>query len=261
MREIENTLEDKKQNMLEVITPTWPAPKKIKAYSTTRHGGVSQGAFASLNLGLTVGDDSEAVHRNRNTLIEKLNLPMEPCWLKQVHGVEAVAINKFTAQTKFCADAAYTCEPDVVCAVQTADCLPVLLCDVENSCVAVIHAGWRGLVRGVIEQTVKSLPVPATRLLAWLGPAIGPKAFEVGADVYNAFVELDAQAATAFNPISFEKWLANIYLLAKQRLYSLGITAIYGGDYCTYENSETFFSHRRDKGVTGRMATLIWLES
>ncbi|TCV90426.1 peptidoglycan editing factor PgeF [Sulfurirhabdus autotrophica] len=239
----------------ELIIPDWDAPSTVKAIITTRNGGVSDAPYAEMNLGDHVGDASDAVNQNRAIL--RLLLPNEPVWLKQVHGVH-VANADILADGVIEADACVSHSKNNVCAVMTADCLPVLLCDDAGTVVGAAHAGWRGLVSGVIECTVKSMHVPPVSLMAYLGPAIGPKRFEVGEEVRQAFMDHDAAAQDAFVPHGESKWLADIYLLARQRLAALGITRVYGGNFCTYTDNETFFSYRRD-GVTGRMASLIWL--
>jgi len=238
------------------LVPDWPAPPAVRAVTTTRHGGVSHGPWASMNPADHVGDAAAAVAANRARLRRALVLPAEPVWLSQVHGVGVV--DAASAGDRPAADAAWTAQPGVVCAVLTADCLPVLLADRAGRCVAAAHAGWRGLAAGVLEATVAQLPVPPRELLAWLGPAIGPAAFEVGADVRAAFVEQDAQAAGAFTPGADGRWFADLYRLGRQRLASCGVTAVYGGDWCTFLDSARFYSYRRD-GTTGRMATLVWL--
>jgi polyphenol oxidase len=238
----------------EFIIPDWPAPAGVKALQTTRTGGVSTGVYASLNLGDHVKDDPQHVARNRRSLSPFL--PTEPVWLQQVHGIRV--IDAAAASCLETADASFTTRSDVVCVTMTADCLPVLLCDEAGTAVAAIHAGWRSLCDGVIEATVNSMPVKAERLLAWLGPAIGPDAFEVGGEVRSQFMAQDAQAETAFRAHG-EKWLGDLYSIARQRLNRLGIQRIYGGGRCTYNEDYTFFSFRRD-GDTGRMASMIWLE-
>lgn len=238
----------------EFIIPDWPAPVHVKALQTTRAGGVSTGKYASLNLGDHVKDDPLHVAHNRQLLSPML--PSEPVWLQQVHGVRV--IDAGTSSCLETADASFTTRKDVVCVTMTADCLPVLLCDEAGTAVAAIHAGWRSLCDGVIEATVKTMPVEAGQLMAWLGPAIGPDAFEIGSEVREQFIAQDAQAENALRPHG-EKWLGDLYAIARQRLQALGIEHIYGGGRCTYSESEAFFSFRRD-GDTGRMATLIWLE-
>lgn len=236
------------------IVPNWPAPANVKAIQTTRVGGVSLAPYDSLNLGAHVIDNALHVAQNRQLLSPLL--PSEPVWLNQVHGIDVV-----DAATASCvpeADASFTHQKNVVCVTMTADCLPVLLCNQQGSVVASIHAGWRSLCDGVIEATVAKMGVNDD-LMAWLGPAIGATAFEVGSEVRAQFIAKDAQSAAAFKPHG-EKWLADIYLIARQRLSHLGIRQVYGGEHCTYSDTERFFSFRRD-GDTGRMATLIWLEA
>ena len=239
------------------IVPDWPAPASVHAGTTTRQGGVSQVPYDSLNLGDHVSDDPKAVARNRQSLKQHRNLPAEPLWLQQVHGIEVVDAACCRAVPE--ADASFTCRSGIVCAVMTADCLPVLLCDEGGSVVAAAHAGWRGLLDGVIEATVMGMEVPAARLMAWLGPAIGPTAFEVGDEVREQFMAVDAQAVQAFQPSPNGRWLADIYKLARQRLASSGVEQVYGGHWCTFTDKQRFYSYRRD-GVTGRMASLIWLD-
>jgi len=240
--------------MAELLLPDWPAPANVRALQTTRMGGVSPAPWNSFNLGDHVGDDPLRVAANRAEL--RGVLPAEPLWLQQVHGVRTVD----AAQTADLptADAAFSRQVGTVCAVMTADCLPVLFCDQAGTVVAAAHAGWRGLQAGVLEATITAMAVPAGEILAWLGPAIGPAAFEVGDEVRAAFVAHDRRAAEAFKPHVPGKWLADIYRLARQRLQAAGVASIRGGDFCTVSDSERFFSYRRD-GVTGRMATLIWL--
>jgi YfiH family protein len=240
------------------LQPVWPAPKHIKAYTTLRQGGVSPPPYDQFNLADHVGDNRECVKANRTLLKNTLRLPQEPIWIKQTHST--LAIEALPQHTGKEADASFTHTANQICVVQTADCLPLLLCNRQGTHVAAIHAGWRGLLHGIIEETVKALHLPADEMLAWLGPAIGPTAFEVGNEVRDAFIKTDAYAVEAFIPHQ-DRWLANIYLLAKQRLHRLGIAPIYGGEYCTYSDKEHFFSYRRDGEKTGRMATLIWIDS
>lgn len=238
------------------ICPDWPAPARVRALSTTRVGGVSVAPYDSLNLGTHVGDDPAAVEMNRARL--RSALPGEPAWLNQVHGAAVVDAAACTGAPD--ADAAVSCSPGEVCTVMTADCLPLLLCDRAGTVVAAVHAGWRGLQGGVVEAGVAAMKVAPSEILAWLGPAIGPQAFEVGNEVRAAFMAVDRQAEAAFRPAGMPaKWLADIYLLARQRLAVLGVSGIYGGDRCTFSEPDCFFSYRRD-GVTGRMASLIWLD-
>lgn len=239
------------------IVPDWPAPATVRAGTTTRQGGVSEAPYDSLNLGNHVGDDPQAVATNRGLLKQHHSLPAEPLWLKQVHGVEVVdagCVHGFPE-----ADASFTRHSGIVCAVMTADCLPVLLCDQGGSVVGIAHAGWRGLVAGVIEATVLQMGVSASKLMAWLGPAIGPAVFEVGDEVRDQFLVVDAQAAKAFKPSQQGHWLADLYQLANLRLANLGVEQIYGGHWCTFSDHARFYSYRRDD-ITGRMASLIWLD-
>lgn len=239
------------------IRPDWPAPARVRAASSTRLGGVSQGVYASLNLGAHVGDAAAAVAENRRRLAAGLELPGEPLWLNQVHGCSVAQAGAAAPCPE--ADAAIADRPGRVCAVMTADCLPVLLCDDRGERVSAVHAGWRGLCGGVIERAVQAMQVPGERLLAWLGPAIGPGAFEVGEEVRQAFVERDADAAAAFCPSPRGRWLADLYALARRRLARVGVNSVHGGGFCTLSDSKRFFSFRRD-GVTGRMASLIWIQ-
>lgn len=238
----------------EFILPDWPAPAHVKALQTTRVGGVSTGQYASLNLGDHVKDNPLHVAHNRQSLSPFL--PTEPVWLQQVHGIRV--IDASTSSCLEAADSSFATRKEVVCVTMTADCLPLLLCDEAGTAVAAIHAGWRSLCDGVIEATVRAMPVEAESLMVWLGPAIGPDAFEVGSEVREQFMAQHAQAETAFRPHG-EKWLGDLYTIARQRLNRLGIHQIYGGGRCTYNEPDTFFSFRRD-GDTGRMATMIWLE-
>ncbi|MEE9356327.1 MAG: peptidoglycan editing factor PgeF [Methylococcaceae bacterium] len=235
------------------ITPDWPAPENIHACSTTRSGGVSKNQYATLNLANHVGDHSEDVLENRKRLREQLRLPVDPTWIEQVHGCHIVQVDQVDSLVK--ADASFTRTSQSICAVMTADCLPILLCDKKGQFIAAIHAGWRGLAQGIIEKTVNL--ANANNLLAWLGPAIGPTCFEVGIDVYNQFVLHSPALNQVFRPHQNKKWLADLYLLAKMKLSAVGVKQIYGGQFCTYSDPQRFFSYRRD-GETGRMATLIW---
>ena len=237
------------------IVPDWPAPARVRALISTRAGGVSRGAYAGLNLGMNSGDAVKDVAHNRASLRQRL--PAEPLWLRQVHGTTVVEAGAFEGEPD--ADAALARAPGRVCAVLTADCLPLLLCDEAGTTVAAVHAGWRGLCAGVIEQTLRAMNRPPQTLLAYLGPAIGPAAFEVGAEVRAAFIAADAQAEAAFAPGKPGKFYADLYALARQRLARAGVTRNYGGGYCTYNERERFYSYRRD-GATGRMASLIWIK-
>jgi len=237
------------------IVPDWPAPANVKAFITTRAGGSSGGAYASLNLGLRAGDDPGAVAANRDRLCSAL--PAEPRWLRQVHGCDVVDADRVIGAPD--ADAAVTRSVNTVCVVMVADCIPVLLTDRAGTVVAVAHAGWRGLARGVLERTVERMAPAQGDLLAYLGPGIGRDAFEVGADVREAFLAAEARAEAAFRPRSAGKWMADLFLLARQRLARCGIEHIHGGEMCTYSDPRRFYSYRRDR-TTGRMAALIWRE-
>ncbi len=237
------------------ILPDWPAPAGVHARVTTRAGGASVGPWQGLNLGSHVGDDPAHVALNRAWL--RSHLPSDPLWLNQTHGVDCVVAE--TALAGCSADASVSFSAGHVCAVLTADCLPVLFCSRDGKAVGAAHAGWRGLLAGVLENTVRQMHVPSADVLAWLGPAIGPQTFEVGSEVRAAFVAHDPAAASAFAPKGKDgdKWLADIYQLARQRLQAAGITQIYGGEFCTVSDPQRFYSYRRD-GTTGRMASLIW---
>ncbi|TCT19199.1 peptidoglycan editing factor PgeF [Thiobaca trueperi] len=242
---------------MELIRPDWPAPAWVQAVSTTRHGGLSGGPFASLNLGDHVGDEPAQVAGNRARLIEHLGLTAEPCWLNQVHGRTIIHADAVAPGRE--ADGAVTDTPGAVCVVMTADCLPLLICDDRGTQVAAVHAGWRGLADGVVDSALDALGVAPERLLVWLGPAIGPAAFAVGDEVRDRFIAAAPDATAAFQPHGAGRWLADLFLLARQRLALLGIDRIYGGGDCTVSQPHRFFSYRRD-GVTGRMASLIWLD-
>lgn len=236
------------------ITPDWPAAHWVQAASTTRHGGVSEGPYAGLNLGLHVGDDACRVDMNRARLMAQLNIAAPPQWLTQVHGTRIVEASTPGPHE---ADAVYTRSPGMVCAVMTADCLPVLLCAQDGSVVAAVHAGWKGLLAGIIQTTVCTMATG--NLMAWLGPAIGPSAFEVGPEVREAFVSQNSECAPAFRETGENKWLTDIYQLARIALGSSGVSDIFGGHWCTYRQPADFFSYRRDR-ITGRMASLIWID-
>lgn len=240
---------------LELIRPDWPAPAAVQAASTTRSGGISEGAWASLNLGAHVGDDPQAVAGNRQALVDALQLPASPRWLQQVHGTVVHA----SPNDPSCADACFADRPGEVCAVMTADCLPVLMCNHSGTAVAAAHAGWRGLLAGILEATLACFADRPGELIAWLGPAIGPRVFEVGDDVRDAFVADHPGAATHFRPHGEAHWLMDLYGLARDRLKRAGVAGISGGGLCTVSDPARFFSYRRD-GITGRMASLVWLQ-
>lgn len=243
---------------LKEIRPNWSAPKHVKALVTTRSGGYSAAPFDQFNLATHVEDDPAQVAKNRALLAQTYELPSEPVWLQQVHGIQVVRAE--LAGADHIADAVTTSESGVVCVVMTADCLPVLFCDKSGSQVAAAHAGWRGLVNGVLETTRNTFTCDAADIIAWLGPAIGPKVFEVGDEVRAAYVEVDEALAAAFSPGEPGKWYLDIYYAARIRLSALGINQVTGGDFCTYTDRERFYSYRREQR-TGRMASLIWLDA
>jgi len=238
-----------------MIIPDWNVPAHVKALSTTRIGGFSQAPFYSNNLGLHVGDNSELVQKNRALLAQEL--PSVPIWLEQQHTTAVVDAANLLPQPVI-ADASVSRLRNVVCCVMTADCLPILLTNSSGSQVAAVHAGWRGLCDGIIEKTIASFSVPPSDIIVWLGPAIGASAFEVGDDVLARFCAQHSDDQQCFIPHG-QRYLADIYQLARNRLHRLGIGDISGGQYCTHTQSQQFFSYRRD-GQTGRMATLIWFE-
>ena len=244
------------------LRPDWPAPSQVRAASTTRQGGVSLSPFDSFNLAGHVGDEPAAVAANRQQLHKALSLPTEPYWLSQIHGITVVNLDDDPGGLPE-ADASITSSANTICAVLTADCLPVLFCDQAGTQVAAAHAGWRGLAAGVLEATVAGFTAPSDQIMAWMGPAIGPQAFEVGDEVRQAFCDVDSAAAEAFVAVPSEangkKWLADVYRLARQRLAAVGVTNSYGSGHCTYTEAKDFYSFRRD-GKTGRMASLVWIE-
>ena len=240
--------------VIEVIQPDWPAPANIRAFTTTRKGGVSQTPWKSLNLGGNCGDDPRHVEENRRRLQQLL--PGKPYWLKQVHGTSVVTLDSEDLPQQD-ADACVANTAGKVCAILTADCLPVLFCNEAGTKVAAAHAGWRGLANGVLEATVAAMDCNPSELLAWLGPAIGPNAFEVQQDVYDTFCTNNPDHAVAFRPHR-DRWLADLYELARLALAKVGVDQVSGGRYCSYSDEENFFSYRRD-GATGRMATLVWI--
>ncbi|WP_226102672.1 purine nucleoside phosphorylase YfiH [Dickeya oryzae] len=239
-----------------MLIPDWPAPARVRACSTTRLGGVSSAPYDSLNLGNHVGDSPLHVQDNRQRLLATAELPVMPHWLQQVHGTQVINLDQVSSDS-LTGDAAYTTRQDRVCAVMTADCLPVLFCSANGDEVAAAHAGWRSLQAGVLEETLRHFHARPADILAWMGPAIGPQQFEVGGEVREAFLQVDPIADCAFVPRN-GKFLADIYQLARLRLAAAGVTQVFGGEYCTVSDSGRFFSYRRD-GMTGRMATLIWL--
>lgn len=250
-------------SQLDAWVPDWPMPARVRSLQTGRHGGVSVAPWDSFNLGEHVGDEATAVLENRARLNRLL--PSSPCWLHQVHGTCTVDLDQQTNLPASSSglvlegDASLTRQPGRVCGVMTADCLPVLLCDLAGTVVAAAHAGWRGLLAGVLENTVAAMRVSPDQVLAWLGPAIGPTAFRVGDEVRQAFVDQRPDADLAFQADTPGFWYGNLVVLARQRLRQCGVKAVYGGDACTFSQSQTYFSYRRD-GVCGRMASLIWLD-
>ena len=240
---------------LEFVVPDWPAPPALHAAMTTRRGGFSTGPYASFNLASHVGDDEGAVAANRQRLREALALPADPQWLDQVHGRRVAMLGRPLPRS---ADAAVAFSPGLVAAVLTADCLPVLLASRKGDRVGIAHAGWRGLAAGVIESTVAGLATDPAQLIAWLGPAIGPAAFEVGGEVRAMFVAAEPESDADFRPGRGSKYLADLPGLARRRLAACGVTEVYGGELCTVTDAARFYSYRRD-GQTGRMASLIWL--
>ena len=246
---------------IELIRPDWPAPENVQAVATTRIGGFSSGPYAALNLGTHVGDDFHSVEQNRKELVQVLGIPTAPCWLDQVHGTDVVAVESVRPKvtSPIAADASITSVKGITCAIMTADCLPVLFTDRDGRHVAAVHGGWRGLAAGILENTVEAFTacgVSSDELLVWLGPAIGPLAYEVDAAVVTALGDDDRGALT---PTDSEHWQMDLYELARLRLAACGVNAVFGGDFCTFAESEQFFSYRRD-GICGRQATLIWME-
>lgn len=239
------------------LVPDWPAPPRVRAFVTTRAGGVSEGEYASMNLGATSGDRPGDVERNRR-IVGGL-LPAAPRWLAQVHGAEVAHLDALAPDAIAKADAAVARRAGEVCTVLTADCMPVLLCDQAGRRVAIAHAGWRGMSAGVIENAVRAMDAPAESILAWMGPAIGPEAFEVGPEVREAFVAGDPGAGTAFHSHREGKFLADLYALARRRLARAGVAHVHGGDFCTFRERDRFFSYRREK-KSGRMGAFIWIE-
>ena len=238
------------------IQPDWPAPSRVKALTTLRTGGYSRGPYASFNLAAHTDDDPDAVQKNRWLLRENFGLPDEPAWLQQVHG--SGIVNAADGVIGAEADGSWSCVSGKVCVVMTADCLPVLFCDRRGTRVAAAHAGWRGLHAGVITEAVRVLESDPAELMVWLGPAIGPQAFEVGEEVVRAFVDKNGRNSAAFRQTDERHWLGDLYQLARTELSLLGIEGVFGGQECTFSDPQRFYSYRRD-GATGRMASLIWL--
>lgn len=251
---------------MKCVFPNWSAPNNIRAFTSTRQGGVSCPPYDTLNLGDHVNDNVNHVIENRRRIVKQQQIPCNPVWLNQTHSTNVIDISDMSnnisndeaiANT----DASYTNQANRVSVVLTADCLPILFCTTAGDEVAAAHAGWRGLCNGVIENTVSQFKCPHSKIIAWLGPAIGPEKFEVGYEVKQQFMVNDSNASLAFTSVDTknQKYLANLYLLAKQRLTRLGINQIYGGEYCTYTQDDLFYSYRRNQ-CTGRMASMIWFE-
>jgi polyphenol oxidase len=228
------------------IQPVWPAPTTVKAFSSLRQSGVGQDPAVPMD------------ERDIALLKSALRIPAQPIWIKQIHGNIAIEASAESLTQE--GDALFTDKPNQVCVIRTADCLPIFFTTTSGSHVAAIHAGWRGLASGVIEATLEKLPVLPQDILAWLGPGIGPERFEVRKDVYDIFTRNDPAAEAAFKKINSEHWLGDLFLLARQRLQKLGISQIFGGEYCTYSDPEHFFSYRRDGKLTGRIINLIWIQ-
>ncbi len=241
----------------EWLRPEWPAPARVRAFVTTRSGGVSEGAYASLNLGLRSGDDPARVQRNRD--IVRAHLPAEPRWLAQVHGTDVARLDRRAEGQVPHADGAVTGVPGTVCVILAADCMPLLLCDRLGRRVGAVHAGWRGMAAGAIEHAVAALDTAPREVIAWMGPAIGPQSFEVGPEVRAAFTQVDPAATSAFTQKGGGKFLADLYALARQRLARAGVLDVHGGGYCTHRDGARFFSYRREP-MSGRMGAFIWLE-
>lgn len=243
------------------IVPDWPAPAHVRAAVSTRDGpGRSASPYERCNLGLRSGDEPATVEANRTELAEALALPASPHWLQQVHGTEVARIDGPAAAAEPKADAAITRVAGEPLAILTADCLPILLCDEAGTTIGAAHAGWRGLLAGVIERTVAAMDVSPAHTLAWLGPCIGADSYEVGEEVRTAFVERDAAAAAAFVPTRPGHWHCDLAALARQRLAALGVDRVYGGGFDTFRDAR-FYSYRRDGARSGRFASLVWLES
>lgn len=245
---------------LDCIAPDWPAPKSVRAFTTTRKNGFSLGKYASLNLATHVDDEDVLVDQNRVRLSEYLALPSQPLWLQQTHSNTIIKAEDFqNSPLPPEADAAWTSHPNFVCAVLTADCLPVFFTNKQGERVAAVHAGWRGALNGIITSSFIATGIAAEDCLVWLGPAIGAENFEVGLEVYDAFIKKNPENASAFKQVDGEHWLCDIYQLASIELQQLGVHAIYGGGLCTFSDEERFYSYRRDGAQTGRMASLIWI--
>jgi polyphenol oxidase len=240
------------------IFPNWPAPKNVKAVATTRQFGYSKPPYNEFNLADHVNDDPLMVNKNRELLYEELQLATPAIWLNQTHSNRAIYL-PINDQGKIEADAAFTDQKQFACTVMTADCLPILLCNKAGTKVAAIHAGWRGLLGGIIENTITKMNIPGNELLAWLGPAIGPNYFAIREDVYNLCLNRDRNFEKFLKKVDNNQWLADIYSMAHQILQNFGVNNIYGEEFCTFTDNQLFFSYRRDGAKTGRIASLIWL--
>ena len=241
------------------LIPDWPAPAGVKACVTRRNGGVSEGNFASYNMGIRSGDKLEHALANRELMRSDFGWANEPQWLLQVHGTHVVKAAASGEEQE--GDAVWTDSFALPCAVLTADCLPVLFCDRGGTRVATAHAGWKGLQAGILENTLQAMGCPVSEVMVWLGPAISQKHFEVGPEVRDAFLRVDPAAEAAFVPGEGDRWFGDLYLLARQRLQAVGVNAIYGGGFCTAEQESQFFSYRRDGKESGRLASVIWLQT
>ena len=249
------------ESRLDLIRPAWPLQHCVEVVTTTRQGGFSRSPYHALNLALHVGDDQTSVERNRALLKQQLELPQDPKWLQQVHATTVVHADQLTPDETQ-ADASYSQQAGTVCAILSADCMPVVLAACDGSCVAVVHAGWRGLAAGILQNTlavIRSKQTTNIEFYAWLGPAIGPQVFEVGAEVRAEFIEYDAHLACAFREHHKHSYLCDLYLLAQHILAAADVNKVFGGEYCTYSDKNRFFSYRRT-APTGRMATLAYLK-
>lgn len=244
--------------MIQVLAPDWPVPKKVRGFTSFRHGGMSRGAYASLNLGLHVGDNPEAVLHNRQSLQQAYQVPNEPHWLEQTHGTNVIRVTTTAQAQPPSADGSYTKQVGQVLAVLTADCLPLFLASLDGKEIALVHCGWRGVAQGIIANALAQFQTPLNSVCAWLGPAISSSAFEVGADVLQAMVVLQASHSQHFIPHQ-ERWLLDLFALVTDELQALGVEQVYRSQLCTVANPQQLFSYRRD-GVTGRMASLLWCE-
>jgi len=242
--------------MISIIEPDWPTPKNIKSIVSTRCGGVSSAPWDSFNLATHVSDDAKDVSENRRILVERAHLPTEPEWLNQTHSVDAIDLDQSENRD---GDASITTQKNKVAVVLTADCLPLLVTNKQGTEIAAIHAGWKGLLEGVVIKTLLAMQSKPRDLMVWLGPAISQKHFEIGDEVKHQFCKKYHHAQTHFEAKPNNKWMANLYGLVRDQLAELAVTDIYGGDFCSYTDQHKFYSYRRD-GETGRMASLIWIE-